>query len=77
MADTVTGFVEEIRDLGNLVFLKLYTEGRYIQITVKKREAARDVLDALPKITRQTSITATGELGNNPSVKVDPDTLFP
>ncbi|MCW6159593.1 MAG: aspartate--tRNA(Asn) ligase [Candidatus Micrarchaeales archaeon] len=66
----ISGFVEEIRDLGSILFLKVYSNGTYVQITVKKKEAPKDVLDEVAKLTRQTAITATGELNDNPAVKI-------
>ncbi|MBS3052747.1 MAG: aspartate--tRNA(Asn) ligase [Candidatus Aenigmarchaeota archaeon] len=58
----VRGFVDEIRDLGGLKFIKLNTSNGYLQITVKKKEVSKDVLDKVEKITRQSVISVQGEL---------------
>ena len=76
MVDNIVyGFVEEIRVLSKITFIKLLTPTGYVQLTVKGGGAPRGVVDAAKKLTRQSYIAAHGELKDNPSVKTGPEML--
>ncbi|MFH8080537.1 MAG: aspartate--tRNA(Asn) ligase [Candidatus Aenigmatarchaeota archaeon] len=57
----VRGFVDEIRDLGGIKFLKLNTYDGYIQVTVNKSLATPDIIEKVEKLTRQSCIIVEGE----------------
>lgn len=57
----VYGFVDEIRDLGGIKFLKLNTDKGYAQITLNKKTAPKSVLNSFEVITRQSCIAVIGE----------------
>ncbi len=61
----VNGFVDEVRNLGGLKFIKLNTAGGYLQVTVHKKEVSKDVLDKVEKMTRQSVISVHGKLQKN------------
>ncbi len=65
----VKGFVEEIRDLRHIIFLTVYSDGRRVQVTIKKDGSPKAVVDAVEKLTRQSTIWARGDLSANPAVK--------
>ncbi len=67
---TVYGFVEEVRNLGNLIFLKVFTKDGYVQVTVKKGESPKEIVGLVAGLTRQSAIRVTGELKANPAVRV-------
>ncbi|MCL5430016.1 MAG: aspartate--tRNA(Asn) ligase [Candidatus Marsarchaeota archaeon] len=71
----VTGFVEEIRMLGKITFLKVLTAKGYVQLTIKTDSTDPKILDTVKKLTRQSYVSANGELKSNPSVKVGPEML--
>ncbi len=58
---TVEGFVEEIRDLGGLKFIRLYATDGYKQITINKKKADPKLVTAFDTLTRQSCIRVTGE----------------
>ncbi len=61
----VNGFVDELRDLGGLKFIRLNTSNGYLQVTVKKKEASAELLKEVEKISRQSVISVEGELQKN------------
>lgn len=61
----VNGFVDELRDLGGLKFIRLNTHDGYLQVTIKKKEASPDLLKQVEKISRQSVISVEGELKKN------------
>ena len=58
----VNGFVDELRDLGGLKFIKLNTSSGYLQVTIKKKEVSSEMLKLVEKISRQSAIAVEGEL---------------
>jgi aspartyl-tRNA synthetase len=62
------GFVDEIRDLGGIAFIKLNTPTGYRQVTINKKSTSKEILDVLEKLTRQSCIRVFG------SEKPDPTT---
>jgi len=61
----IDGWVEEIRILGGITFIKLHTAHGDKQVTVVKNNATKDVLDAIKKLTRQSAITVYGNEKQN------------
>ncbi len=61
----VNGFVDELRDLGRLKFIRLNTSSGYLQVTIKKKEVSSEMLKQVEKISRQSSIAVEGELKKN------------
>ena len=62
MAEVVIdGFVEEIRDLGGIRFIKVYTTNGYKQVTINKKKIDPSLLNEFDKLSRQSSIKVTGE----------------
>lgn len=66
MKRRVYGFVDEIRDLGGIKFIKLNTNKGYIQITINKTMAKKEILNSFEAITRQSCISVIGEEKSNP-----------
>ncbi len=62
------GFVDEIRDLGGIKFIKLNTTNGYIQITINKKDVKKDVLDKFESLTRQSCIQVLGKENKNEKV---------
>ena len=61
MADVeVSGFVEEIRDLGGLRFIRLYTPTGYSQIIIDKKTTDQKLIKEFDKLTRQSCIRVSG-----------------
>ncbi len=58
---TIEGFVEEIRDLGGIRFIKVYTTDGYKQVTINKKKIDQSLLAEFDKLTRQSSIRVVGE----------------
>lgn len=65
----VRGFVDDIRDLGGIKFIKLNTSDGYVQITVKKSEAAKNIVAVADSLTRQSCIIVSGERKEDPTKK--------
>jgi aspartyl-tRNA synthetase len=65
----VRGFVDDIRDLGGIKFIKLNTPNGYVQITIKKKEASKKVIADSDTLTRQSCIVVTGEKKDDPTKK--------
>lgn len=61
----VNGFAEEIRDLGGIKFIKLYTPSGNVQVTIRKGKVSKEVFDLVDKITRQSALTITGDIRKN------------
>ena len=61
----VNGWVEEIRNLGGIKFIKLHTPSGDIQITLPRKKVSRKIFDLVDKITRQSSISVEGDLRKN------------
>ena len=58
---TVEGFVEEIRDLGGLKFIKVYATNGYKQITINKKKTDPKLVAEFDRLTRQSCIRVVGE----------------
>ena len=61
----VNGWVEEIRNLGGIKFIKLHTPSGDIQITLPRKKVSRKIFDLVDKITRQSSISVEGDVRKN------------
>jgi aspartyl-tRNA synthetase len=59
------GWVEEIRNIGSIKFIKLHTVEEDLQITLKKEEVDRQLFDSIDKITRQSAIIVEGDIREN------------
>ena len=59
------GWVEEIRNLGGIKFIKLHTVSGDIQVTLPKKKVSKQLFDKVDNITRQSAISATGTLRKN------------
>ena len=59
---TLFGWVEDIRDLGNLTFLTLRDREGIAQITIFKKNASPNVLDRLASIGKQYAIGVRGNV---------------
>lgn len=62
----VDGWVVEIRDLGGIKFIKLFTPERDYQITLPKGKVPDHVFRLVDEISRQSAISVYGELVKNP-----------
>jgi len=56
----LAGWVHETRDLGGVKFLVLRDHSGLVQLTVKKKESAPELLDLVEKIVKETAVVATG-----------------
>jgi len=61
----VAGWVEEIRKLGGLIFLKLRDTSGYIQITTPKKKVSDSVLKTATSLTKESVISVEGEAVTN------------
>jgi len=61
----INGWVEEIRNLGGIKFIKLHTTSGDVQVTLPKKKVSKEVFDLVDKITRQSAISVTGDIQNN------------
>ncbi len=61
----INGWVEEIRDLGGIKFIKMHTPSGEIQVTVPKKKVSEEIFEKVDKITRQSAISVVGELKEN------------
>jgi nondiscriminating aspartyl-tRNA synthetase len=59
------GWVEEIRNIGSIKFIKLHTTEEDLQITLKKEEVDKQLFDSIDKITRQSAIIVEGDIREN------------
>ena len=59
------GWVHEIRNLGGIKFIKLYTPSGEIQITLPKKKVPPEVFKKVDEITRQSVISVEGVLKKN------------
>ena len=60
MSREVRGFVDDIRDLGGIKFIRLNTDSGYVQVTIKKGEVSPELLAVSDKLTRQSCIIVRG-----------------
>ncbi|MEM0094596.1 MAG: aspartate--tRNA(Asn) ligase [Candidatus Micrarchaeaceae archaeon] len=63
------GFVDDIRNLGGIVFIRLNTARGYKQVTINKKVASKGMLDSLDKLTRQSCIRVLGSERPDPTTK--------
>ena len=56
----VKGWVSQVRNLGGLVFFLLRDGYGDIQVTVKKKDAKKGMLDAVSKLARESCVTVQG-----------------
>lgn len=61
----VDGFVDEIRDLGGLKFIKIYSKNGYVQVTVNKKTTEAKLMKEFDELTRQSCVRITGEEKKN------------
>ena len=59
------GWVEEVRNIGNLKFIKLHTVDEDLQVIIKKKEVSKGLFDLVDNITRQSAIVIDGEMKTN------------
>ena len=57
---SLAGWVHEIRDFGQLKFILLRDKTGIVQLTVKKKEAPAEVLEASGKLVKETAVVASG-----------------
>jgi aspartyl-tRNA synthetase len=65
----VHGFVDDVRDLGGIMFIKLNTFSGHVQVTIRKKDADQKLLDVAAAITRQSCIRVFGEEREDPTRK--------
>ena len=58
----LAGWVHEIRDLGGLKFIVLRDNTGLVQLTVKKKESSQELLEAIDKLVKETSIICIGKV---------------
>ncbi|MEM0087098.1 MAG: aspartate--tRNA(Asn) ligase [Candidatus Micrarchaeaceae archaeon] len=63
------GFVDDIRNLGGIAFIKLNTATGYRQVTINKKLASKELLDSLSRLTRQSCIRVFGSERPDPTTK--------
>lgn len=61
----VAGWVEEIRDLGNLKFIILRDRNGFIQICIKKGKVPEDIIKGVKGITRESVLAIKGNVITN------------
>ncbi|MEM5793393.1 MAG: aspartate--tRNA(Asn) ligase [Candidatus Aenigmatarchaeota archaeon] len=61
----IQGWVEEIRNLGGIKFLKLHTTSGNYQVTLTKKDTPKDLFDSVDNITRQSAIRVIGKEKKN------------
>jgi len=59
---TLFGWIEDLRDLGNLTFLTLRDREGIVQITIFKKNASQNVLDRLGSIGKQYAVGVRGKV---------------
>lgn len=59
---TVFGWVEDIRDLGNLTFLTLRDREGVVQVTILKKDASTSVVEGLASIGKQYVVGVRGKV---------------
>jgi len=59
---TVFGWVEDVRDLGGLVFLSLRDKEGTVQVTIPKKRVSSDVLEKVRSLGKQFSIGVRGRV---------------
>jgi len=57
---TVFGWIEDIRDLGGLIFLTLRDRGGFVQVTVSRKAASKEVLSRIGELGRQSAVGVRG-----------------
>jgi aspartyl-tRNA synthetase len=65
----VHGFVDDVRDLGGIMFIKLNTFNGYVQVTIRKKDADPKLLETATAITRQSCIRVFGLEREDPTRK--------
>lgn len=60
----VSGWAEEIRNIGKLLFIKLRDQTGYVQIVVKKNDS-EDIFNKLKELTKESVISVKGEVKEN------------
>ena len=63
---TVAGWIHEIRDLGGIAFLILRDTRGTLQIKIEKDELPDDLVDRAMDVTRESVVTATGSVEDEP-----------
>ncbi|MCL4347462.1 MAG: OB-fold nucleic acid binding domain-containing protein [Candidatus Thermoplasmatota archaeon] len=58
----ISGWVEEIRDLGGISFYLVRDGYGYVQVTVSRKGAGADIISALSDIQRESVIEVTGKV---------------
>ncbi len=61
----INGWVEEIRNLGGIKFIKLHTVSGDVQVTLPKKKVSKKVFDIFDNITRQSALSVTGKMRKN------------
>ncbi|MFN3803424.1 OB-fold nucleic acid binding domain-containing protein, partial [Belliella pelovolcani] len=61
----VSGWVEEIRDLGSIKFIVLRDREGYIQLCLKKGKVPNEIIEKVKGITRESVLAASGIVINN------------
>jgi aspartyl-tRNA synthetase len=62
---TVAGWVDDVRDLGGVVFITLRDFSGIVQVTAKKTAVEKEIFDSLKKMTKESVIVASGECIKN------------
>lgn len=75
----VQGWVQEVRDLGNLKFVILKDKTGFVQLTLPKKAVPENVFKAVPLLTKETAVRASGIVQKAPQamngVEVIPSSL--
>ncbi len=58
----LAGWVHEIRDMGGLMFIVLRDHSGLVQLTLKKKEAAPELLEMAGHFVKETAILCTGKV---------------
>ncbi|MGC8662679.1 MAG: aspartate--tRNA(Asn) ligase [Candidatus Micrarchaeia archaeon] len=65
--DEFDGFIDDIRNLGGIAFIKLNTSNGYKQVTINKKSTGKEILSTLEKLTRQSCIRVFGSERQDPT----------
>lgn len=74
---TLSGFIDNIRNLQYVIFMILRFDNNKLQITIEKNEENQKLVDLVSNLTVESTIKITGVLNRNEKVKLNGMELIP
>ena len=74
---TISGFIDNIRNLQYVIFMILRFDNNKLQITIEKNEENKELVDIVSNLTLESTIKVIGFLNNNEKVKLNGMELIP